>query len=102
MKKLYYRVGAIFLSILLSFNVCIYNAVTVQAFAWMPLAKLIGTAALGYLFEKGADKFLQSIGWLPEDIQVDENGNVIISEAQMQELKEAIEGHLADELFMIQ
>lgn len=90
MKKLYYRVGAIFLSILLSFNVCIYNAITVQAFAWLPIAKVIGTIALGYILEKGTDHVLQKVGWLPEDIQVDENGNVIISEAQMQELMDAI------------
>lgn len=90
MKKLYYRVGAIILSILLSFNVCIYNAISVQAFAWLPIAKVFATIAAGYLFDKTADHVLQKVGWLPEDIQVDENGNVIISEAQMQELMDAI------------
>lgn len=97
MKKLCYQAGALLISLLLFFNVSIYNVVTVQAFAFMPIVNLVGTAALGYIFDKGADKLLQSIGFLPEDIQVDEDGNVIISEAQMQELKEAIEGHLADE-----
>lgn len=97
MKKLLYRVGAIFLSILLSFNVCIYNAVTVQAFPWLLAIKFAGTLAAGYMFDKTADYALQKVGWLPEDIKVDEDGNVIISEAQMQELKNAIEEYLADE-----
>lgn len=97
MKKLLYRVGAIFLSVLLSFNVCIYNAVTVHAIVTEQIVLFVASIVLGYAFDKNADNFLQNIGWLPGDIQVDEDGNVIISEAQMQELKEAIEGHLADE-----
>lgn len=96
MKKLYYRVGAIFLSILLSFNVCIYNAVTVHAIVTEQVVLFVAAIVLGYAFDKNADNFLQSIGWLPEDIKVDENGNVIISEAQMQELIEAIKEETQD------
>lgn len=90
MKKLLYRVGAVILSILLSFNVCIYNAVTVHAIVVEEAILFVGSIVLGYMFDKGADQILKDIGWLPKDIQVDENGNVIISEAQMQELMDAI------------
>ncbi|MBD5541596.1 MAG: hypothetical protein HDR00_10495 [Lachnospiraceae bacterium] len=90
MKKLLYRVGAVILSILLSFNVCIYNAVTVHAIVVEEAILFVGSIVLGYMFDKGADQVLKDIGWLPEDIKVDEDGNVIISEAQMQELMDAI------------
>lgn len=99
-KKFFYKTGAFTISLLLFFNVCIYNTIPAHAFTipWGAIAKWIALQALGhYAAEPLLDEIDQKTGWHSADIQVDEDGNVIISEAQMQELKDTIEEHLADE-----
>lgn len=97
MKKLVYRAGAVIMAALLFFCSIIYSSVPVYGFTWMQLVYFLGSQALGYAFNKGADELFQQLGWTSADIQVDENGNVILSESQMQELKDAIEGYTQDE-----
>lgn len=98
MKKVFYKVGAVFLSASIFF-VSIFNAfcVSVFAFPWIPLIIWVAGQAGGYyLTEKIIKPISQDLGWTSADIQVDENGNVILSESQMQELKTAIEEYTHD------
>ena len=96
MKKLVYRAGAVIMAALLFFCSMIYSAVPVHAFGLVEVAIQAGWAALGYFVGKGIDEVAQKLGWTSADIQVDENGNVILSESQMNELKAALEAETTD------
>lgn len=80
----------------------LYKPLNVNAAASiMSIEEFVRNVVLPYVGYKLADaawdKVGQKLGWKQADIQVDENGNVIISEAQMQELKDAINEYTQDE-----
>lgn len=98
MKKLVYRAEAVIMAALLFFCTILYNAIPVYGFTMTFLIQQLGWLALGYAVNEYVfEPISQQLGWTSADIQVDENGNVILSESQMQELKDAIEGYAQDE-----
>lgn len=99
MKKICYRIEAVFLAVSIFFGSILYKPVNVYAVIGVDdLILMFAAAALGhYLFEPAMDWVDKKLGWKPADLQVDENGNVILSEAQMQELKKVLDEYTQDE-----
>lgn len=100
MKK-HFRAWAMILSLVLFFNT-IYSCKRVYALTGVEetllLALITGAVtALGKnLADDGYDYLSKKLGWREEDIRVDENGNYIISQAQMEELQQALEEYTQD------
>lgn len=99
-----YRAVAIMLSLLLFFNLIFYNdSIDVYAADPLTITAIIAATAIGFATGAGSEagqqmihSVLQKLGWTDADIQVDENGNVILSEAQMNELKAAADEYTTD------
>lgn len=91
-KKIVYRAEAVLIAVSVFFCSILYKPLCVEASGFaVTFIQQLGWIALGYLVDDYLlDPLTQKLGWSSADIQVDENGNVIISEAQMQELKDAI------------
>lgn len=99
MKKKFVRTEAVIIAVSVFFCSIIYRPLKVEAASWT-VGELVTSAIehLGWKVfdEKIIDPILVKLGWKKSDIQVDENGNVILSEAQMNELKEAIQDYTKD------
>ncbi|MBP3458508.1 MAG: hypothetical protein J6K58_04810 [Lachnospiraceae bacterium] len=93
MKKILFRAEAALIAVSVFFCSIVYRPLPVEAAAFVVTeAVKYALYALGYAAVDNLviDPILESLGWKSTDIQVDENGNVILSEAQMNELKEAV------------
>lgn len=99
MKKVFLKAGACLLAASVFFNsIFVHPVYAVIGVDDIISAIIIGGAtALGTkLGENAIDYFSDALGWKQSDIQFDENGNVILSEEQMNEIKEAIKEYTQD------
>ena len=95
-KRLSFKAGAVLIAVSVFFNSFfiqpVYASVTVGY-----IVQNVLWCIFGYGFSKGADAICEELGWSDSDINTDAEGNVIISESQINEIKEAFENSVLQE-----
>lgn len=97
-NKVFVRAEAALIAVSVFFCSILYGPVKVEAASVVAEFAKYALYALGYSAVDNLviEPILQSLGWSSSNIQVDSDGNVILSESQMQELKDAIEAETTD------
>ena len=93
MKKVLFRAEAVLLAVAVFFCSIVYKPIKVEAAALggSIIQNILWSVGVGLVSDYAQNEISKALGWSDSDIKTDAEGNVIISESQIEDIKSAYE-----------